>query len=200
MKKLSVVVMLLISFIVAGSIFAAADEKLLPKPDVLTEETVLTAQRLSGYDTFVINDIKVDGAEFNNVDAEEKPRIEAMKPLLVRTFSESLEMELKARKLFKNILKNDKPIGRAVIIEGEIVEFNAGNRALRFWVGFGAGKTYLKMKGRLVDAQTGVVLATFVDRETGYKGTMTLESYEGLFPYQAKSLGENVAQFIEKLH
>jgi len=29
---------------------------------------------------------------------------------------------------------------------------------------------------------------------------MTMESYEGLFPSQARSLGENVAQFIEKLY
>lgn len=200
MKKLFAVAILLLTLTVAGSLFAAGDEKPLPKPDVLTEETVSTSQRLSGYDTLIINDIKADGAELTNVDAEEKPKIEAMKPLLVRTFSESLEMELKTRKLFKNILKNVKPTDKAVILEGEITEFNAGNRALRFWVGFGAGKTYLKMKGRLVDAQTGAELATFVDRETGYKGTMTMESYEGLFPSQAKSLGENIAQFIEKLY
>jgi len=153
MKKLFAVAIFLLSLTVAGSLFAAGDEKPLPKPDVLTEESVSTAQRLSGYDTIVINDIKTDGAELTNVDAEEKPRIEAMKPLLVRSYSESLEIELKTRKLFKNILKNEKPKGKAVILEGEITEFNAGNRALRFWVGFGAGKTYLKMKGRLVDAR-----------------------------------------------
>jgi hypothetical protein len=200
MKELFVAAVLLLTFTVAGTLFATENESPLPKPEVLTEETVLTSQRLSGYDTLVINDLKTDGAELTNVDGEEKPRIEAMKPLLVRTFSESLEMELKTRKLFKTILKNEKPTGNAVILEGEITEFNAGNRALRFWVGFGAGKTYLKMKGRLVDAQTGKELANFVDRETGYKGTMTMESYEGLFPSQARSLGENVAQFIEKLY
>lgn len=190
----------LVALLMVSAFPVLADETPLPKPDVLTEEAVMTGKRLSGYDTLIIRDLKTDGAEYSNIDEEESPKVEAMKPLLVRTFSESLEMELKSRKLFKKIEKNTEPSGNAVILEGSITEFNAGNRAVRFFVGFGAGKTYLKMKGRLIDARTGQELATFVDRETGYKGTMTLEAFHDLFPHQAKSLGENVAMFIEKLY
>ena len=109
-------------------------------------------------------------------------------------------MELKAKKLFTNIEINGEPKGNTVILEGAITEFNAGSRALKFFVGFGAGKAYLKVKGRLVDARSGKELATFVDRETGYRGAVTMESFEDLFPHQAKSLGENISQFIEKLY
>jgi len=49
------------------------------------------------------------------------------------------------------------------------------------------------VSGRLVGAQTGLKLATFVDRETGYRGAVTMESYEDLFPHQPKSLGENIS-------
>jgi len=127
-------------------------------------------------------------------------KIEAMKPLLVKTISESLAMQLKTKKLFKNVVINGAPEGRAVILEGAITEFNAGSRALKFFVGFGAGKAYLLVKGRLLDAQTGRELATFVDRETGYRGAVGMESYEDLFPHQAKSLGEHISQFVEKLY
>lgn len=198
MKRMSS--FLLFAFLMAFSPLALADVKPLPKPDVLTEETVYTSQRLSTYDTIIIRDVKTDGAEYSRVDDEERVKIEAMKPLLVRTLSESLDMELKARKLFKNILKNEEPKGKAVIFEGAITEFNAGSRALKIFVGFGAGKAYLKIKGRLIDAETGKELAVFVDRETGFKGAMSLESYQDLFPHQAKSLGENVANFLEKLY
>ena len=177
-----------------------AEEKPLPKPDVLTEEEVFTSQKLSSYDTIIIRDLKLDGAEISNVDDEEMPRFEAMKPMLARTVTDSLEMELKLRKLFKTILKNGTPTGKTVIFEGSFTEFNAGNRAAKFWVGFGAGKTYLKVKGQLIDAETGKELATFEDRETGYRGAVTLESFEDLFPHQAKSLGENLANFIQKLY
>lgn len=178
----------------------AADEAPLSKPDVLTEEAVMTSKRLSTYDTIILRDLKVAGAEYTNIDEEEKPKVEAMKPFLVRTVAESLEMELKRRNMFKNIQKNGEAKQKAVILEGDFTEFNAGNRALRFWVGFGAGKTYLKMKGRLIDAETGKELATFEDRETGYRGSMTMENFNDLFPHQAKSLGENIANFIEKLY
>ncbi len=191
---------LLLAFLLASSALALAEDKPLPKPDVLTEETIFTSQRLSSYDTLVIKDLKTDGAEYSRVDDEERAKIETMKPLLIRTFSESLDMELKSRKLFKNILKNEAPKGKTLILEGAITEFNAGSRALKFFIGFGAGKAYLKVKGRLIDAETGKELAVFEDRETGFKGAMSLESYQDLFPHQAKSLGENVANFIEKLY
>ena len=198
MKRFTLV--LLFSLLLPVTFLFAADEKLLPAPDVLSEEVISTSTKLSAYDTIVIRDFTTEGAEYSNIDADEKVKVEAMKPMLVKGLTDSLEMELKKRKLFKDIVKNGEPKGKAVIVEGSFVEFNAGNRAVRFWVGFGAGKTYLKVKGRLVDAQTGKELAIFVDRETGYKGSMTLENFEGLFPSQALSIGENLAQFIQKLY
>ncbi len=199
MKKF-IQMLLLGALILTPVLQVSAEDKPLPKPGVLTEESVMTSKRLSGYDILIIRDLVADGAEYSNVNDEEKPKIDAMKPLLIKTFSESLEMELKTRKLFKEIQKNTEAKGNAVILEGAFTEFNAGNRAVRFFVGFGAGKTYLKMKGRLIDGQTGKELATFEDRETGYRGSMTLEAHQDLFPHQAKSLGENVASFLEKLY
>ncbi|MHC1697169.1 MAG: DUF4410 domain-containing protein [Geobacteraceae bacterium] len=200
MKKSLIALVMSLVFITAGAQIAQSDESPLPKPDVLTEETVFTSQKLSTYDTLVIRDFTTDGAEYSRVDEEERVKIEAMKPLLTKTISESLSMQLKAKKLFKNIVINGEPTANAVIFEGAITEFNAGSRALKFFVGFGAGMAYLKVRGRLVDAQTGRELVTFVDRETGYRGAVTMESYEDLFPHQAKSLGENISQFIEKLY
>ncbi len=70
----------------------------------------------------------------------------------------------------------------------------------KYWVGFGAGKTYLKVKGRLLDAKTGKELATFEDQETGFKGVASMESFEELFPHQAQALGQNIGEFVEKLY
>jgi uncharacterized protein DUF4410 len=173
----------------------------LPKPEVLTEETINLSEKLSkNYDTLVIRDFTTDGAQYERVDDEERAKIDKMQPLLVSNITLSLEGELKSKKLFKNIVKNGSPTGKAVILEGKFIEYNAGSRALKFFVGFGAGKAYLRVKGRLIDARTGAELALFEDRETGYRGSMTLESFEDLFPHQSKSIGENVANFIEKLY
>lgn len=198
MRQLAALLVAILIFTTTPALILAVDT--LPNPEVLTEEAILTGTRLSTYDTIIINDFKTEATVYTNVDDEEKPKVDAMKSMLVKGLTDSLELELKKRKLFKTIEKNTVPTGKALILEGGFTEFNAGNRAVRFWVGFGAGKTYLKAQGHLVDAQTGKELATFVERETGYKGTMTMENFEGLFPSQAMSMGENIAEFIQKLY
>lgn len=198
MKKLTVLFAALGILAAAPALYA--DETPLPKPDVLNEETVSTSQRLSTYDVLVVKDFASDGVAYENIDDEEKPTVDALRPLIVKNLSMSIEAEMKKKKLFKSVASAWDGKSKAVILEGEFTEFNGGNRALRFWVGFGAGKTYLAAKGRLVEAGSGKVLATFVDQETGYKGVATMESFEDLFPHQAQSLGEHVGVFIEKLY
>jgi curli biogenesis system outer membrane secretion channel CsgG len=190
---------LIIALTITPTLLVAADT--LPKPEAISEETIYLTEKISkNYDTIVIKEFSVEGAGYSSVNDEEKVKIVTMTPLLLSNIALTLEGELKAKKLFKNIKKNGEVTGKAVILEGQISEFNAGSRALKFFVGFGAGKAYLKFKGRLVDAATGKELATFEDRETGYRGAVSLESYEDLFPHQAKSIGQNLAKFLEKLY
>jgi hypothetical protein len=186
-------------FVAIGAV-AFAGESTLPKPGVLNDESIMTSQRLSAYDTIVVKDFSTEGVVYDRIDDEEKPRVEAMKPLIVKNLTLSIVAEMKKRKLFKNVIENGDVKENAVILEGNFTEFNGGSRALRFWVGFGAGKTYLAAKGRLIDAQSGKELASFDDQETGLKGWGSMESLDDLFPHQAKSLGEHIGEFIEKLY
>lgn len=200
MKRMVMVFCVAVTFAVSGAGVAMTADT-LPKPEALSEETIhLTEQLSKNYDTLVIRQFKADNAEYSRVDDEERKTIEKIKPNLVRTISDTLEAELKAKGIFKKIIKDGSPTGKAVILEGEITEFNAGSKALKFFVGFGAGKAYLKSKGRLLDAATGKELVTFEDRETGYLGSMSMMSYDDLFPHQAKGMGENLARFLEKLY
>lgn len=199
MKLLSMLLsMLLFCAVSSGAI--AGDT--LPKPDALSDETIYLTERLSkNYDTLVIKDFSAENAEYSRVNDEEKAVITKILPLLKANLALSLEAELKAKNIFTAIVRNELPAGsKAVILDGTFSEFNAGSKAAKFFVGFGAGKVYIKFKGRLVDAATNKELATFEDRETGYRGSMTLEGFESLFPHQAKGIGENLAKFIGKLY
>jgi len=174
--------------VVTLSSFSLAGDKALPKPEAISEETIFLTEKIStNYDTLVIKEFSAEGVEYSSVNDEERKKIEAMLPLLKANITLTLEAALKEKKVFKTIIKNGEPTGKAVIMEGTFSEFNAGSRALKFFVGFGAGKAYIKFKGRLLDAATGKELALFEDRETGYRGAMTLESYEDLFPHQANT-------------
>ncbi|GFE61696.1 DUF4410 domain-containing protein [Geobacter sp. AOG2] len=197
MKK---VVLLLQAVLLVTVASLANAETPLSKPGILNDETIMTSHRLSGYDTIIIRDFSTDGVVYDRIDDEEKPKVDAMKPLIMKTLTLSIETEMAKRKLFKNVILNGEAKDNAVILEGNFTEFNGGSRALRFWVGFGAGKTYLKVKGRLIDAKSGVELATFEDQEAGFKGVASMESFEDLFPHQAQSLGQNIGAFIEKLY
>ena len=197
MKKM----LLGLSVVMCCAAFTNAGDKTLPKPDELSEETIFLTEKLSAnYDTLVIKDFSAEGAEYSNVNDEEKAGIVKMLPVLKSNIALTLEAELKEKAIFKTVVRNDVRKDRAVILEGQFSEFNAGSRALKLFVGFGAGKAYIKFKGRLLDAASGKELALFEDRETGYRGSMTLEGYQDLFPHQAKGIGENLAKFLIKLY
>lgn len=199
MQRIITLLALVLSLTAAPTLSPAADT--LPKPEALSEETINLTEKLSqNYDTLVIKKFTADKAQYERVDSEERVVIDKMTPSLLNTIADTLEAELKAKKIFKTIVRDGKPTGKAVVLEGELIEFNAGSRALKMFVGFGAGKAYLKSKGRLLDAATGKELATFEDRETGYLGSMSALSFEVLFPNQAKSMGENLGRFLEKLY
>lgn len=87
MRKSFFVLVLSMVMLSLGVQIARSDENPLPKPDVLTEEEIFTAQKLSNYDTLVIRDFTSDDAEYSNVDEEERVKIDAMKPLLSKTIS-----------------------------------------------------------------------------------------------------------------
>ena len=123
-----------------------------------------------------------------------------MMPMLMNNIADAMTAELKSKGIFKNIVRNDVPTEKSIVLEGRFSEFNAGSRALKMFVGFGAGKAYLKFKGRFIDGTTGKELALFEDRETGYLGSMSALSYEDLFPHQAKGIGENLAKFLIQLY
>lgn len=200
MKMNRILLFLIISIsLLSTSVLSYAGN--LSKPKVMNDETLILTERLSkNYDTLIIRDFTFDKAEYSNVSTDEKKVIDKISPSLVRTINDNVEAELKVKKVFKKIVKNGNPAGKTVILEGEITEYNAGSKALKMFVGFGAGKAYLKVKGRLLDGATGKELALFEDQETGYLGSMTTMSYDDLFPIQAKDLGVSISKFIEAIY
>jgi len=192
--------LLSIIMVVCCTAFAVAGET-LPRPEALSEETIFLTEKISAnYDTLVIKDFSAEGAEYSRVDDEEKAGIAKMMPMLMNNIADSLTSELKSKGIFKKIVRNTLPGGKTIVLEGSFSEFNAGSKALKIFVGFGAGKAYLKFKGRFIDGATGKELARFEDRETGYLGSMSTFSYDVLFPHQAKSIGENLAKFLIALY
>ena len=192
---------LLTIFLVLMTAGMAMSADTLPKPDVLNEENVSMTKGFSSYETIIINNLDMDHAEYSRVDEEEKAKIVSMKPMMNTIFTSTVEMELKKRKLFKNIKINAKPEGNELIYNAKVDEFNAGSRALTMFVGFGSGKVHVVMTGKFIDAKTGKELASFKDQEAGgFFGSQDLSGFEGKFPAFVGRIATLSTDFIEKLY
>jgi hypothetical protein len=81
-----------------------------------------------------------------------------------------------------------------LVIEGRFVQMDPGSRAKRYFVGFGAGKSSVKVTGTVKDG-AGRLLATFEQRRVGAVGVGGGDSL-GKLMSDTKSIGEDIGKFL----
>ena len=84
----------------------------------------------------------------------------------------------------------------ALVVEGKFVTLDPGSRAKRYFVGFGAGKSSVKVIGTVKDA-SGRTLATFEQRRIGAMGFGGGDSL-GKLMTDSKNIGEDIAKFVAR--
>jgi hypothetical protein len=94
-------------------------------------------------------------------------------------------------------LKADEaPPEGALLVEGRFVQLDPGSRAKRYFAGFGAGKSSVKVTGSIKDA-AGTTLATFEQRRIGAMGMAGGDSL-GKMMSDSRSIGEDIAKFLAR--
>jgi hypothetical protein len=81
-----------------------------------------------------------------------------------------------------------------LIVEGEFTELDPGSRAKRYFVGFGAGKSVVAVKGTIKDG-SGKLLANFTQRRVGTMGVGGGDSIKKMTG-DCKNIGEDIAKFL----
>ena len=84
----------------------------------------------------------------------------------------------------------------AVVVEGSFVTLDPGSRTKRYFAGFGAGKSSVKVVGTVKDS-TGRPLAKFEQRRIGAMGLGGGDSL-GKLMSDSKSIGEDIAKFLAR--
>ena len=84
----------------------------------------------------------------------------------------------------------------AIVVEGRFLTIDPGSRAKRYFAGFGAGKSSVKVSGAVKDAG-GRTLATFEQRRIGTMGVGGGDSL-GKLMSDSRSIGEDIAKFLAK--
>lgn len=88
--------------------------------------------------------------------------------------------------------------GKTLILRGVIAELDPGSRALRYFVGFGAGATKAQIESQFVELDTGRVVLTTADRRAAAFGVFGGDSRQ----YLTESLDEmakGLTEFLKRV-
>ena len=141
-------------------------------------------------------DLGTGGKEGKDARQQEAQKVQTDGPKLL---SERFVATLEKLGPFKTVRALEAGAARpdgAVVVEGKFVTIDPGSRAKRYFAGFGAGKSSVKVSGSIKDA-TGRTLATFEQRRIGAMGIAGGDSLDKLMS-DSRSIGEDIAKFLAK--
>ena len=204
MKK---VLVLLLCCLLAGSVVPKAYGGDDPKDDakeeaqsgkrILGKENIVAKERLSArYATIVIKDISFEGTSIQEVDETKHADFKDVVKKLGTAVPDTIVDELKRMGMFKKILR-EGGADDGLVLEMRFTKITTGNRAARFFVGFGAGSSTVGIEGKLVDKKTGEVLASF---ENNTHSPASMGDYHVVLPADGKNNGIKIARFINKMY
>jgi hypothetical protein len=95
------------------------------------------------------------------------------------------------------VVRADEPVPEgALAVEGKFVTIDPGSRAKRYFAGFGAGKSSVKVTGVVKDS-AGRTLARFEQRRIGTMGIGGGDSLGKLMD-DSRTIGEDIAKFLAR--
>lgn len=201
-------IFLLISFL-AGACSSGAVKSESPAPEsvetadskrVLGIENIIMKERLSKrYKIILIKDFTFDGTAIQQVDEIKHADFKDVVKRLGKDVPDTIKANLQAWGVFEKIERADSLIESEgiVVLEARFTKITTGNRALRFFVGFGAGSSTVGIEGKLIDKKTGEVLASF---ENNQHSPMNLGTYHAILPADGANNAKKIARFIKKLY
>ena len=157
---------------------------------------------LKAYRTIIVERYTVSDKSIS--DDDDKQLAQAMPVHLQMNLVE----RLRATGLFERVVNpNDAAVssdtGKALRLQGEITQLTGGSRALRFWIGFGAGRSRVQMETRLVDAESRVVVTVTADRRVGVMSEALSLDYGGssleLIQQTFNDMARDFAKFLVRL-
>jgi hypothetical protein len=141
-------------------------------------------------------DLGTGGKDGKEARQEESKTMQNEGPrVLAERFASTLEKSGPFKSV--RVLKADERVpDRALVVEGRFVTIDPGSRAKRYFAGFGAGKSSVKVVGAVKDS-TGRTIATFDQRRVGTMGIGGGDSL-GKLMSDCRSIGEDIAKFLAR--
>jgi len=129
-------------------------------------------------------------------EGDKKDDTRKMQPIAGKTLGDEFVAQLKKMGPFSEVSLLDEgatPPADAIVVVGKFVEMDPGSAAKRYFVGYGAGKSGVKVQGSIKSGDK--VLATFEQRRVGvmsggYKDSM------GKLMSDTIAIGEDLAKLL----
>jgi hypothetical protein len=153
---------------------------------------------LKDYRIALVKLFKVTEPELND---EEDKKLAAEMPAYLQA---ELVRRLRESGLFARVInasETDYTQGseKTLVLDGEITRLAPGSRALRYLVGFGAGRSKAQSEMRFLDARTGTVLMVTADRSVAAYGIFGGDSRDHLRE-SFDDMARNVGRFLVRLN
>jgi hypothetical protein len=153
--------------------------------------------------TVLIRPFDASAADLGTGDKDGKDarqqEAQTMKSEGPRVLAERFVATLEKDGPFKTVraLKADETVpDGALVVEGKFVTIDPGSRVKRYFAGFGAGKSSVKVSGAVKDS-SGRTLALFEQRRIGTMGMGGGDSL-GKLMSDSRSIGEDIGKFLAK--
>ncbi len=146
---------------------------------------------IDNYKTIVILPIGQDKVVWPDKDDNQYPALKKALTEAPSIFQKQLEKELKDKNIEVKIANsNTTPKNGEILIKLNIESLDMGNRALRVWVGFGAGNQSIEISGYASD--TSGKCFSFKQKRYSVK----YSSYEKILKSGFKEFGEDIANIF----
>ncbi len=183
-----------VATVLAGSL-GAEDRVVRTVKEGIIDEARLYVEKLPASTSVVIRPFSATDEDI--VEGEKKDETKKMQAdgpkILADRFVEKLK-ELGPFATVSVVQAGATPPEGAVLVEGKFTELDPGSRAKRYFVGFGAGKSAVKVVGSIRMAD-GSMLAAFEQRRVGVIGAAGGDSM-GKLVADTKNIGEDLAEFL----
>ncbi|MDD2582064.1 MAG: DUF4410 domain-containing protein [Desulfuromonadaceae bacterium] len=84
---------------------------------------------------------------------------------------------------------------KTLLVKGKVTEMNPGSQALRYWVGFGAGKSRVEVAGEIIDAQSNKPLVRFKHAKASGIGAFGGD-YQKFLTDDTHDVGEDIGKML----
>jgi len=169
----------------------------LVAPGQLKYEDIKTTERFRKYEAIGIRPFSTEDVVFMSTSPNEMQEMETFRKtapdLLLASFERGMKKNFYKR--FGLVASDDDLASYDLVIEGEFSEFDRGNRAARYSVGFGSGSTHVSVSGRMFEPKTGNTVVIFRDALYGRWGLFGGSSME-LLQRNCQDIGTNISDFL----